>query len=132
MRLVPEVAVTGEGHRDVEGVAGEGGIGEQVGHAHAVQSPSSATADSGRFGDRLANEEMLVDRYVQGLLGQGVDVDRDHVWEQYRLYSFGGLIMAIVASYLVQRTDRVDAMFITMAQRHARQALDLDAESLIK
>ena len=54
-----------------------------------------------------------------------------HVWEQYRLYSFGGLIMAIVASYLVQRTDRGDEMFITMAQRHARQALDLDAESLI-
>ena len=81
--------------------------------------------------DRRQHEAALVDRYVQGLVGQGVDVDRDHVWEQYRRYSFGGLIMAIVASFLVQRTDRGDEMFITMAERHARQALDLDAESLI-
>ena len=42
---------------------------------------------------------------------------------------FGGLIMAIVASALVRRTDRGDEMFVTMAERHARQALDLDAES---
>ena len=61
---------------------------------------------------------------------QGVDVDRDDVWEQYRRYAFGGLIMAIVASALVRRTDRGDDMFVTMAERHARQALDLDAESL--
>ena len=53
------------------------------------------------------------------------------MWTQYRRYSFGGLIMAIVASFLVQRTDRGDEMFITMAVRHARQALDLDSESLI-
>jgi hypothetical protein len=81
--------------------------------------------------DRRQHEGALVDRYVHGLVGQGVDVDRDDVWEQYRRYSFGGLIMAIVASFLVQRTDRGDDMFITMAERHARQALDLDAESLI-
>ena len=67
-----------------------------------------------------------------GLGGQGVVVDRDEIWEQYRRYSFGGLIMAIVASALVRRTDRGDDMFVTMAERHARQALDLDAESLIE
>ncbi len=53
------------------------------------------------------------------------------IWEQYRRYSFGGLIMAIVASALVRRTDRGDEMFVTMAERHARQALDLDAEMLL-
>ena len=31
---------------------------------------------------------------------------------------------------LVRRTDRGDEMFMTMADRHARQALDLDSESL--
>ena len=39
--------------------------------------------------------------------------------------------MAIVASALVRRTDRGDEMFMTMAERHARQALDLDTETLL-
>ena len=39
--------------------------------------------------------------------------------------------MAIVASTLVRRTDRGDEMFIAMADRHARQALDLDALDLL-
>ena len=81
--------------------------------------------------DRRQHEAALVDRYVQGLVGQGVDVDRDHVLGAVPALPFGGLIMAIVASFLVQRTDRGDEMFITMAERHARQALDLDAEGLI-
>ena len=38
------------------------------------------------------------------------------MWEQYRRYAFGGLIMAIVASFLVRRTERGDEMFITMAR----------------
>jgi len=78
---------------------------------------------------RRSHEAELVDRYVAGLRAQCVDVDRDNVWTQYRRYAFGGLIMAIVAQALVRRTDRGDDMFITMADRHARQALDLDSES---
>ncbi len=80
---------------------------------------------------RQAAEAELVDRYVEGLGVHGVALDREAIWEQYRRYSFGGLIMAIVASALVRRTDRGDEMFVTMAERHARQALDLDAERLL-
>ena len=80
---------------------------------------------------RREHEGDLVDRYVDGLVAQGVAIDRDGVWQQYRRYSFGGLIMAIVASALVRRTERGDEMFVTMAERHAHQALDLDAETLI-
>ena len=58
-------------------------------------------------------------------------VERDDVWTLYRRYAFSGLVMAIVASVLVRRTDRGDEMFMTMADRHARQALDLDSESLL-
>jgi hypothetical protein len=39
--------------------------------------------------------------------------------------------MAVAASNLVERTDRGDQMFLTMASRHARHALDLDAVSAI-
>jgi hypothetical protein len=80
---------------------------------------------------RRSHEATLVDRYVAGLAAQGVSVDRDAIWQQYRQFAFGGLIMAIVASALVRRTARGDDMFVTMAERHARQALDLDAEALI-
>lgn len=80
---------------------------------------------------RRAEEAGLVDRYVAALQAQGVAVDRDDVWTLYRRYAYGGLIMAIVAQALVVRTDRGDEMFITMADRHARQALDLDSESLL-
>jgi hypothetical protein len=76
-------------------------------------------------------EAGLVDRYVAGLQAQGVAVDRDELWDLYRCYAPGGLIMAVVASLLVRQTDRGDEMFITMAERHARQSLDLDTASLL-
>jgi hypothetical protein len=79
---------------------------------------------------RRQHDAGLVDRYVAGLIAAGVDADRDSIWEGYRRYAFGGLIMAIVASALVRRTDRGDEMFLAMAQRHAHQGLDLDTESL--
>ena len=81
--------------------------------------------------ERRAEETGLVDRYVVGLRAQGVTVARDEVWELYRHYAFSGMVMAIVASFLVRQTDRGDEMFMTMASRHARQALDLDSESLL-
>ncbi len=80
---------------------------------------------------RREHEGALVDRFVDALHAQGVTVARETVWTQYRRYAFGGLIMAIVAQALVRRTERGDEMFITMADRHSRQVLDLDSESLL-
>ena len=68
---------------------------------------------------------------MAGLHDHGVDVERDDAWALYRHYAFSGLVMAIVASFLVRQTDRGDEMFITMATRHARQALDLDSEAIL-
>jgi hypothetical protein len=39
--------------------------------------------------------------------------------------------MAVGASMLVERTERGDAMFMVMAERHAQHALDLNAMSLL-
>jgi hypothetical protein len=39
--------------------------------------------------------------------------------------------MAVAASMLVERTERGDQMFMTMAARHARHALDLNAIDLL-
>ena len=48
-----------------------------------------------------------------------------------RLDTFAGVLMAIVASMVVQRTERGDRMFLTSTQRHAQHALDEDASALL-
>ncbi|HEY3701214.1 MAG TPA: hypothetical protein VGL32_03055, partial [Acidimicrobiales bacterium] len=70
--------------------------------------------------------------YHDALRAAGVvDLGWDDCWTQYRRYTFGGLIMAVAASMLVEQTDRGDDMFVTMAQRHGRHAIDLEAERLV-
>ena len=82
--------------------------------------------------DRRTNEEALIREYHRGLLAAGVDgYDWNTCWDDYRRYSFGGLIMAIAASVLVERTDRGDDMFMAMASRHSTQALDLGADEFL-
>jgi hypothetical protein len=81
--------------------------------------------------DRRAHEADLVDSYRERMAALGVELDADQVWEGYRRHSFSGLIMAMLASMIVQRTDRGDQMFMAMANRHGRHALDLEAEALI-
>ena len=78
--------------------------------------------------ERREVEEGLVRGYHAGLLAGGVaDYPWERCWHDYRRGTPSGLIMAIAASMLVERTDRGDQMFLTMAARHARHALDLDA-----
>jgi hypothetical protein len=51
--------------------------------------------------------------------------------EDYRHGTWAGLVMAVGASMMVQRTDRGDRMFLAMAERHAQHALDLDADQVL-
>ena len=81
--------------------------------------------------DRRAHERELLRRYLTKLSQHGVDVGEDEAWTAYRRYAFSGLMMAIVASMLVGRTDRGDDMFMAMAERGGRHALDLDSEDLL-
>ena len=55
----------------------------------------------------------------------------DELCLQYRRYTVAGLIMAVAASMLVKRTPRGDDMFMAMAERAGRHALDLDAMELL-
>jgi len=82
--------------------------------------------------DRRAHEEQLVRDYHRGLGDAGVTgYDWDRCWADYRRGTFAGLMMAVAASMLVERTARGDEMFLTMAARHSRHALDLDATELL-
>lgn len=82
--------------------------------------------------DRAKHEEDLVRHYLDRLRATGVDLAWDDAWSDYRRFAFGGLIMAIMASMLVNRTDRGDDMFIAMADRAGRHAIDLHAESFVR
>ena len=80
---------------------------------------------------RRAEEEQLVRSYHERVTALGVKLEWDRCWADYRRYAFGGLIMAIIASMIVGRTDRGDDMFVTMAERHGLHTLDLGSEALI-
>ncbi len=79
-------------------------------------------------GERREAEGQIVRDYHAGLVAAGVTgYDWDTCWRDYRRGTWSGFLMAVGASMVVKRTDRGDQMFLTMAGRHARHALDLDA-----
>jgi len=77
-------------------------------------------------------EDELVHRYHDGLAQAGISMSWTEVWDQYRLFATSGYIMAIVASMLVKQTERGDAMFAAMANRHGQQMVDLETLSLFR
>jgi aminoglycoside/choline kinase family phosphotransferase len=81
--------------------------------------------------DRRAHEQDLVRTYVDGISGYNIDLSFDEAWHLYRRFTLSGFIMAVIASMLVKQTERGDAMFLAMAQRHAQQASDLDTLALL-
>ena len=82
--------------------------------------------------DRRRHERELLGEYHAALLAQGVEeLSWELCWEEYRRHAFAGVLMAIIAPMLVERTERGDEMFMTMLARHSQHALDLDAEELL-
>jgi aminoglycoside phosphotransferase (APT) family kinase protein len=55
----------------------------------------------------------------------------DEVRDGVRRQSFFGVMMAIVSSMLVVRTDRGDDMFMVMLERHCQHVLDTDALAVL-
>jgi aminoglycoside/choline kinase family phosphotransferase len=82
--------------------------------------------------ERREVEDELVRGYHAGIEAAGVTgYGWERCWTDYRRATWAGLVMAVAASMLVVRTDRGDQMFLTMADRHSRHALDLDAPELL-
>ncbi len=77
---------------------------------------------------RRVEQEILRD-YHAALEAAGVrGFPWEACWQAYRRASFAGFGLTVVASIAVERTERGDAMFTTMARRHARHALDMQAD----
>ncbi|MEN4478667.1 phosphotransferase [Mycolicibacterium cosmeticum] len=74
---------------------------------------------------RRAHYDDLLATY-HAALGTGV-LTLDEVRDGVRRQTFFGVMMAIVSSMLVERTERGDEMFMTMLHRHCEHVLDTDA-----
>lgn len=81
---------------------------------------------------RRAHEHELMRHYYDTLIAGGVkNFDFDTCWKDYRRQSFPTLAITIAAAMLVERTERGDAMFLTMLRRGCTQISDLDALELL-
>jgi hypothetical protein len=79
-----------------------------------------------RTQDRREHYDALLRAYHEAL-GPEAPISLAEVGEGVRRQSFFGVMMAIVSSMLVERTERGDRMFMTMLQRHCDHVLDTDA-----
>ena len=81
---------------------------------------------------RRREERDIVAAYHAALGAAGVrDYSFDRCWDDYRHGTFSGFAVTVIASVMVQQTERGDDMFTAMATRHARHALDLGAEEFL-
>lgn len=77
-------------------------------------------------------ERDIVGDYHTALVEAGVTgFSWERCWEEYRRGAFSGFGVTVIASMIVQQTERGDAMFLTMARRHSRHALDLGADEFL-
>jgi hypothetical protein len=81
---------------------------------------------------RRAHERELLEQYHAALIAEGVQgYPVEQCWADYRRFAFSGVVMAVVASMIVEQSARGDEMFIAMATRHATHALEVDAAEFL-
>ncbi len=81
---------------------------------------------------RARIEKDLVREYHDALCAAGVaDYSWADCWDDYGKAAYHGLTMAMAAMVHVKQTERGDRLFAIMAQRHARQILDLGADRFL-
>ncbi len=82
---------------------------------------------------RRCERELLARYHAKLVEDYGVgDFSFDQCWNEYVRFSYSSLVMAVLASLMVGRTDRGDAMFMAMANRSAQMAADLGAPEAIR
>jgi Phosphotransferase enzyme family len=81
--------------------------------------------------NRRAIEPELLQRYRNGLTERGVaEGDLRHLNNDYALSAVAGFLMGVTAAMVVERTERGDDMFLTMARRSAAMVLDHQERAL--
>ncbi len=82
--------------------------------------------------DRRMWERQLVDDYSGLLAGQGIELDSEACWQQYREQAMHGLMITILGASFTAAAERSDAMFLTMIQRHLQHCVDLGAKEFLE
>ena len=104
-------------------------VGVGLGASDLAYLISGSHPDAAR---RAAVERDLVEGYRGAMGAAGVDLDAGAMWRDYRVGSLWGMVITVIATVAAARTERGDDMFVAMATRHGRQALDLDALALLR
>ena len=89
---------------------------------------------SGSFADateRAAHERDFVEQYREQMVAAGASMTADECWLDYRHGSLWGLVITVIATMQAAETERGNDMLTAMAQRHGRQAIDLEALALL-
>ncbi len=73
---------------------------------------------------RRAHEAELLDLYCAEMTRRGVPMTRAEAWDGYRIGALHGLSTAVFSAAYVERTERGDANFLSMATGAAELALD--------
>lgn len=76
---------------------------------------------------RRAHEERLIDLYCAEMTRLGVPRARAAIWDDYRIGALSGLSTAVFSAAFVERTERGDANFLSMARGACSLARDHDS-----
>jgi len=69
----------------------------------------------------------LIDLYCAEMTRLGVPRHRAQIWDEYRIGALSGLSTAVFSAAFVERTERGDANFLSMARGACSLALDHDS-----
>lgn len=72
---------------------------------------------------RTAHEDELLDLYCAEMTARGVSLTRDAIWDDYVLGALSGVSTAVFSAAFVERTERGDANFLSMARGGCALAL---------
>jgi Phosphotransferase enzyme family len=72
---------------------------------------------------RRAHEGELLDLYCTEMTARGVPLSREAIWDDYVLGALHGISTAVFSAAYVERTDRGDANFLSMARGGCALAL---------
>lgn len=77
------------------------------------------------IGDELrrAHEDELLDLYCAEMTARGVPLSRDAIWDDYALGAIHGISTAVFSAAYVERTERGDVNFLSMARGGCALAL---------
>ena len=81
---------------------------------------------------RRAHEDELLDLYRSEMAIQGVTLDREEMWRDYVIGGLHGVSTAVFSAAFVERTERGDANFLSMARGACALALEHDSLGMLE